>query len=195
MTPNGSGQVLSVLLVEGDTEAIFYDRVKTAFLQCPCKIEVIGGLFSVNKKILHALSTKNQDRTVRAYCCLDQESRYAPTPAFDLNFIRAEVREKIRNVLSVDAIIARQMIESWFFHDMSGIYKYLRVPIAQRKPKAFLPVERLRVEDLKRLFLRYKKVYTEGKRAKYFINRLDIQAISAKCVALQRGVALIVNRG
>jgi hypothetical protein len=97
-----TGNILSVLLVEGPTEAIFYGRIKEKFLQahCACKIEPIEGLYNVNKKVLNALKTRNTDRSVRAYCCFDRESRYAITPEFDLGFIRAELkRDRVINVL------------------------------------------------------------------------------------------------
>jgi hypothetical protein len=186
-----------VLLVEGPTEAIFYGRIKDKYLKgyCACKIEPIGGLFNVNDKVLHALKTKNTDRLVRAYCCLDRESRYAQTPAFDLKFIRAELkRVHAKNVLSVDQIIATQMIESWFFHDIMGIYKYLRVPQANRNPRAYIPVDKFHVDDLKNLFRRYNKVYSEGDRARHFIRSLDIEFICSQCTALKKGIEQIRSK-
>jgi len=194
---DASGDILSVLLVEGQTEAIFYGRVKDKYLlkaNCACKIESIGGLYNIHDKVLHALETKNTDRLVRAYCCLDRESRYAKTPAFDLGFIRSELkRDKVKNVLSVDQIIATQMIESWFFHDIMGIYKHLKVPKTNRNPTTYTPVERFRVKDLKDLFRRYNKVYTEGDRARHFIESLDIELIYRRCKALREGIELIQN--
>jgi hypothetical protein len=187
------GNILSVLLVEGPTEAIFYGQIKDRYLSpgCACKIECIEGLRNVNEKILDALKMKNSDRSVRAYCCLDRESRYAKTPEFDLGFIRADLKKnRVTNVLSVDQIIATQMIESWFFHDIMGIYKYLKVPQANRSPKAYAPVERLRVKDLKDLFRRYDKVYSEGERARHFIESLDIEIICSRCKTLRDGIAL-----
>jgi len=193
--PRSSSHLLSVLLVEGQTERVFYDRVKSTFLTCPCTIEVIRGLYNINTKILHALRTRHTDSPVRAYCCLDRESRYAKTPQFDLGFIRAELRKaNARNVLSVDAIIATQMIESWFFHDLAGIYRYLRVPKARRNLRACQPVERFRVEDLRGLFHRYNKEYYEGEKAKHLVDRLDIELIHGRCRDLQRGVSLILSQ-
>jgi hypothetical protein len=186
-----------VLLVEGRTEAIVYGRVKSFFLdgECPSTVEEIDGLFNVNKKILHALKTRHTDRQIRAYCCLDRESRYAKTPEFDLGLVQSQVAERgMSNVLSVDAIIATKMIESWFFYDLPGIYTFLRVPKAKRNVRAFKPPEAYDVSDLKALFRRHGKTYREGERARHFINRLNVPGICRNCKELGVGVALILER-
>jgi len=185
---------LSVLLVEGDTELLFYERVKAQCLRPSNRITIrhIGGLFNVNGKILRVLTSEYEDRMVRAYCCLDRESRSAPTPEFDLTLIRDELKARnVTNVLSVDAVIATQMIESWFFYDIAGIYAYLKVPKAKRKVRAYSPPEKFREKDLKALFRRYGKNYQEGKRTKPFIDQLDIAAIAADCEELKEGIAMI----
>lgn len=185
---------LSVLLVEGDTDLIFYDRVKELCLDASNRATVgqIAGLFNVNLKILNALVTRHRGERIRAYCCLDRESRYAQTPEFDLAFIRSELRARgTTNVLSVDAIIATQMIESWFLYDIMGIYRFLRIPKVKRNPKAYRPPERFRETDLKALFSRYGRIYREGKRAKNFIEHLDVVSIASGCLELRDGVAMI----
>lgn len=194
--PTGRGKILSLLLVEGPTEAIFYGRVKAGFLAaCPCVIECVTGLYDVNNKVLQALEARHDPRPVRAYCCLDRESRYAPTPEFDLDFIRGALTERgVSNVLSVDSVIATQMIESWFFHDIAGIYRFLRVPTPQRNLKAFAPVERFGVADLKALFRRHGKMYREGERARHFIESLNIRAIHDACQTLRQAVETILRQ-
>ena len=162
----------------------------------PSNVEQIHGLFNVNKKILSALSSRHTDRAVRAYCCLDRESRYASTPDFDLDLVRQKTRDlKLTNVVSVDAIIATQMIESWFLYDLAGIYRYLRVPKARRNMKAYSPPEAFRVSDLKELFRRHGKTYCEGRRARHFIERLDMAGIVRGSRALGEGIRLIVSQG
>lgn len=196
--PVSDANVLSLLLVEGPTESLFYGRIKRLFLDrfCSVTIEPITGLFNVNKKILSALKTRHIDRHVRAYCCLDRETRYSKTPQFDLGFIRNKiVAMNIRNVLSVDAIIATQMIESWFFYDIEGIYQYLRVPHSQRNLKAFNPPEAFRESHLKQLFRKHDKIYHEGRRASHFIDNLNVAKIVAECTALRDGINLILAQG
>jgi hypothetical protein len=191
---NSASNVLTLLLVEGDTDQLFYERVKSALVPGRCAVEVIGGLWNVNKKILCALA-RRRDEQIRAYCCLDKESRYAPLPVFDLKFIRRELKERgIANVLSVDAIVAVQMLESWFFHDLDGIYRYLQAPKSKRNMKAYDPVEALRDADLMRLFRQHGKEYEKGRRAKHFIDRLDVHRILERCPALREGIAKMRHR-
>jgi hypothetical protein len=195
--PSDCANVLTVLLVEGPTEEIFYTRVKTVYLdrRCSVKIECLSGLFNVNKKILQALTTKYTGQRVRAYCCLDRESRYAKVPDFELNLVKRSLRQRgASNILSVDAIIATPMIESWFFYDIAGIYTHLRVPKAKRAPKKYRPPEAFAVKDLKDLFRRYGKNYIEGDRAENLINKLDLDTIVCQCKALRDGIDLILSR-
>lgn len=185
---------LSLLLVEGQTDCIFYTRVKSVCLDGALRVSVhhLRGLFNVNKKILHRLTARDPHTPVRAYCCLDRESRHSKTPGFDLDFIRGELRSReARHVLSVEAIIATQMIESWFFHDLVGIYRYLRVPKSKRRRTAYTPPERYGKIDLQRLFRRYEREYVEGKRSTAFIESLDVAAIATRCEELKTGLSLI----
>jgi len=180
--------------VEGDTEVLFYQRVKEQLLGDIRRvtIEQLHGIFNINKKILNKIFMKSQSEIIRVYCCLDRESRHAVTPGFDIDFIKKEVVSKrLINVLGVDAIIATQMIESWFFYDLDGIYKFLEAPKAQRKKRAYQPPERFRVKDLGDLFRRHNRVYQEGKRAANFINHLDIGKIARECKEMREGLELI----
>jgi len=192
-----SQKPLSVLLVEGPTEVVFYERVKRLYLgDCRVVIEHIEGNFNVNAKVLDRLVAKYGDVPTRAYCCLDRESRYAKVPGLDLRFIERELAGKgADSILSVDAVIAKQMIESWFFHDVDGIFAHLRVPKKERKPRKWRPAERFRVEDLKALFRRYGKMYCEGERAKGFIESLNLEAIVTGCRDLRDGIDLIRRQG
>lgn len=188
---------LSLLLVEGDTERLFYERVKAECLVgiTGVKLENIRGLWNVNKKIMSCLLTKYREQAVRVYCCLDRESRYSKTPEFDLPLLRNEIRAKnLTNILSMDAVIATQMIESWMLYDIEGIYKFIRAPKARRRVRSFRPPEKCRKKDLQRLFKRCGKFYIEGKRAKTLIDALDLQKIATNCVDLRDGIELIQSQ-
>ncbi len=87
--------------------------------------------------------------------------------------------------------IPRQQIESWFFYDVEQIYGFLRVPRAQRKPRAFKPPEKFGYMDLQRLFDRYGETYNKGKKAANFINHLNIEKIVSNCKELREGVKLV----
>ena len=91
---------ISLLLVEGDTDVIFYERVKAACLstgQCRVVIQNLKGLFNINTKVvdkLYSYCQQHHDELVKAYCCLDRESRYGETPGFDLSEIIRNVGEQ-----------------------------------------------------------------------------------------------------
>jgi hypothetical protein len=189
-------QPISLLLVEGETEEVFYQRVKDEFLKgYRCKVICIGGLYNVNRKIVNKVFRYQQchsDELIRVYCCLDKESRYGMTPDFDIAIIKKRLLEiRIKRVLSVKKIIATQDIESWFFHDLDGIYRYLKVKRSDRNPQKYNPPERYNNEHLKKLFSKHGKEYRKGKRAGNFISKLNLKRIISNCNELKNGIELI----
>jgi hypothetical protein len=132
---------------------------------------------------------------VRIYCCIDRESR-DQNPPVDINYLAKtfDIGSRKCCVLSVDKIIATQMIESWFFHDMDGIYKFLSTPHSKRKYHKFKTPEKLTHIDLANLFIRSGKIYIKGKRCQNFINHLNIDKIYKACEELQEGIRLIARK-
>jgi hypothetical protein len=192
-----SKKPISLLLVEGETDEIFYKQVKTKLLtDYRCSIvKNLGGNYNINARVIERIDNylqQHQDEKIRVYCCLDRESRYGQVPEFDIKRIKKYIKdENIRSVLSIDLIRATQQIESWFFYDVERIYGFLRVPRAQRKPRAFNPPEKFCYMDLQRLFERYGETYNKGKKAANFINHLNIEKIVSNCKELREGVQLI----
>lgn len=196
MTYRGSQtgkQPLSVLLVEGQTEEVFYRRVKDTFLRdLRVTIELLEGLRNINEKVLNRLIHKYSDQDVRAYCCVDRESRYGNSPDLKISWIQHELlTEGMVNVKSIHAITATQMIESWFFHDVEGIFRFLEVRKSQRNPRRFRPPDKFGKVDLKKLFHQHGKEYREGERARSLIEALDIELIADSCYELRNGIKLI----
>jgi len=141
---------ISLLLVEGQTDEIFYARVKGTYLsECRIAIHNLQGLYNINAKIINQIvnyAQQHRDEVIRVYCCLDRESRCGTTPEFDLKRIEKYIKdESIKRVLSIDMIRATPHIESWLFHDIDGIYGFLRVPKSHRKPKTFKPPSKFRL--------------------------------------------------
>jgi hypothetical protein len=68
---------ISLLLVEGDTDEIFYKRIKSDLLaDCRCTVENLQGLYNINVKVIDRVVDylrKHKDEKIRVYCCLDRE--------------------------------------------------------------------------------------------------------------------------
>jgi len=190
---------VSLLLAEGSTDEIFYKKVKISHLRgCRATVRELHGLRNINAKVIDQIvgySQAHKDEVFRVYCCLDRESRYGEVPGFDIKKIEKYIKDgNLTNVLSIDLITATQQIESWFFYDIKGIYTYLTVPKSQRRINAFRPTARFGYRDLQRLFERYGKTYTKGKRAESFIYKLDIEKIVSNCTELREGIQLIQSQ-
>lgn len=192
---------VSLLLLEGYTEQVFYSVIRDRFLE-GIRIELrnIKGRGNVNKDILSEIYKyiyNNPNDFVRAYCCVDTERVKRTATPLDLDFICEKAKEKKMNqVLSVHAILAEPEIESWFFYDIEGIYKFLGTKASQRNIKRYKNPSSLTKKDLQQLFNsnRFGKVYLSGKRAANFINHLNIEKIVANCKELSEGIALIQSQ-
>jgi len=192
-------QPVSLLLAEGSTDEIFYKKVKISHLRdCRATVCDLHGLYNINVKVINKIVgyiQAHRDEVTRVYCCLDRESRYREVPGFDIRKIKKYIKdENLKSVLSVDLIRATQHIESWFFYDIEGIYAYLKVQRSRRRLNAFRPPEKFGYRDLQRLFERYGKTYSKGRRTKSFINKLNIEKIVCNCKELGEGIQLIKSQ-
>jgi hypothetical protein len=190
---------VSFLLAEGSTDEIFYNKVKVSHLRdCRATIRELHGLRNINAKVIDQIVgyiQAHKDEVIRVYCCLDRESRYGEVPGFDIKKVEKYIKDcNLTSVLSIDLITATQQIESWFFYDIEGIYVYLKVPKSKRSLNAFRPPEKCGYRDLQRLFERYGKTYTKGKRAESFINKLDVDKIVCTCKELREGIRIIQSQ-
>jgi hypothetical protein len=138
-------------------------------------------------------SYKYYDGLVRVYCCVDRESRFGRVPGLNLADIRQElISKKFTNVLSVNRIVATKMLESWFFYDVPGIYKYLKTPRAKRTVKKFNPPKKNDWRVLDRLYKQNGRTgYSKGRKAEGLVKCLDIPEIYKSCKELRNGVDLI----
>ncbi|HUT45860.1 MAG TPA: DUF4276 family protein [Sedimentisphaerales bacterium] len=190
---------VSLLLAEGSTDEIFYKKVKISHLRdCRATVRELHGLRNINAKVIDQIVgyiQAHKDEVIRVYCCLDRESRYGEVPGFDIKKIEKYIKDgNLTSVLSIDLITATQQIESWFFYDIEGIYVYITVPKSKRSLNTFRPPEKCGYRDLQRLFERYGKTYTKGKRAESFIKKLDVDKIVCTCKELREGIQLIQSQ-
>ncbi|MFH1716112.1 MAG: DUF4276 family protein [Planctomycetota bacterium] len=191
---------VSLLVLEGDTEEVLYSIVQDRFLhEIRVRQTNIRGRGNVNKDVLGEIfkyAYNNRNDFVRAYCCVDTERQKRSATPFDLDFVREQVRrnKKMVRVLSIDAILADPEIESWFFCDIDGIYRFLSAKKSQRNPKRYRNPENLCKQDLQELFGRFGRVYSPGYRASNFLHNLDIDKIVSQCRVLSDGIQLIQSQ-
>lgn len=181
MSPTRINRNYALILVEGDTEVIFYKRIKeTYFRGASSKTINLHGNWNINQKVLDVVTQHIDDHpNVRfsILICIDRESRSEKAP-IDMDLIKAEFAGN-PNIAEQDINIyeATQDIESWFFHDIEGIYTFLRTQRNRRKPEKFRPVEKLNNTHLSELFKCNSKEYKKGSASQNFINCLDLQKI------------------
>jgi len=190
---------VSLLVLEGDTEQVFYPLIRDRFLK-GIRIELrnIKGRGNVNKDILSEIYKYlyvNRHDSVKAYCCVDAERNKRSATPLDLELVCEKAKERGMNqILSIDQILADPDIESWFFYDIDGVYKFLSAKKSQRSMRAYRNPKNMGKKDLQRLFQRFGKAYLPGRRTAHFINSLDIAKIVDDCKALQEGIQLIQSQ-
>lgn len=186
--PHPKKKTHTLVFVEGDTECLFYDRVKNQFHKAiPLSIINLGGNWNINKKILNETETYkvcNPDRKFRVFIAIDRESRHGLAQV-DLQALKLQLKAMDISNKDVQLFEAVQDIESWFFHDVNGIFQFLRLHKVHRIPSKYTPVEKLNNRDLSKLFALAKKVYRKGFGSKNFIDKLNLSLIYSNTPTLQ----------
>ena len=179
-------------MVEGDTEVLFYNQMKSIYFQkYRVKIINLKGNWNIDTKILDissAFLTDHPDTQFVICICIDRDSRSGKAP-INMKRITNELNcypnIQQNNIRLYEAV---QDIESWFFHDIEGIYKFLHLPqksLSGSVLRKYKPVEKLNHQDLSRLFKQSGKVYRKGYASENFINNLDIEKIRNNSKVLQ----------
>lgn len=175
-----------LFLYEGDTEGEFYNKffdINIPSRSIRISRANLHGVYSLDMKVENKInsyldSVKFKDcNKIHIYVAYDREGERAKSPGLNIDNLRKKfVRTKSR-IKSINHIVATQDLESWFFHDMEGVYKYLRVPVAERRIKIHPNVDSTNNKILSALFHKYNKHYQKGKRAEGFIDSLNIDTI------------------
>jgi hypothetical protein len=193
--PDANSRHIALVLLEGDTEEEFYSRVAAeAFPQKRKAFRNLRGNFNVNSKIVDAaihFAASNPGDRFDVYVCVDQER--PNYPAYNHNLVHAEL-SRLPNFRGLFPVIAVLMIESLFFIDIDGIYRFLRTKKTVRKPGKFASFRRLTHRDLSQIFKQSGRVYIKGIRCQHFVNSLDVRKIISNAGELRSMVANIVER-
>ncbi len=189
-----------LFLYEGDTEGEFYKKLIDKYLS-PREIRKnygnLNGIFSLNDKVKsriesYLLNESFKDcKKIHVIVAYDRDGTIEKTPHLDTKSLEREFIYKNSRIATINEIIATQDLESWFFHDLEGIYSYLRVPKAKRVLSAYQNVAYTNNRTLSSLFHRFNKHYQKGKKASGFIDSLDLDKIYNNCDELKKAIAFI----
>ncbi len=190
-----------LFLYEGETELEFYRKIFDLYIP-KRKIQIrsknLEGIRKINKKVKNAifsyLDNYSERNKIHVLIAHDREGTRDTPSCFNARLLHQELKNKnIKRIVCIKEIIATQDIESWFFNDIIGIYKFLKVPRSQRNLKSYSNTESTNNRTLARLFYRYNKYYYKGKRVEGFINNLDIEKIYNSTPDLQKGIKYIIS--
>ena len=192
-----------LFLYEGDTEGGFYDRLFELLelnRQVQIKKKCINGVYSINNKVRKAVESylendKNAHvKFLNVFVAYDREKpREEIDGRIDEELIAKAVGDK--RLKTIHEIIATQMLESWFFIDIDGIYSYLDMPKSKREPHKYKDHEKFRHEDLNDLFRKKDKnsKYFKGDGCVDLIKALDLMKILDNCDDLKTGMNKILQ--
>lgn len=189
-----------LFLYEGETEDEFYKKIFSDYVPSRKIRRNYGnlkGIYSLNDKVESKIESylKNDSYTsckkIHVFVAYDREGSREIKTLLNLKFLRNKYIYKGSRISSINEIVATQDLESWFFHDLEGIYKYLKVPKAQRNLHAYNNVEATNNRILASLFHRFDNHYQKGKRAHGLVNQLDIDKIFNNVQELKDAITII----
>ena len=194
----------SILFIyEGYTEKEFYDAVFQLKLKGKNisidKHNLKGITKGMTKKVIDRISAYLDDKLkdkyahIHVFVAYDREGVRSTDTLLDIDKVRKEF-DKNPRIGSVNEIVATQCLESWFFHDMPGLYSYLKVPKKERTILKHPNTEAVHHKDLSRMFAKYGKTYTKrGNAAAGFINSLNLELIYNECEDLRVGIDTMIK--
>lgn len=193
---------LLYIFLEGNTEDVFYKKIADKYLKSISKkYKNLKTGTNINAQIVKYLyhfikDNSNSKYDLYVYAFIDKEGARSDVSEFNAAAILKELKKekvKIANIKEIAAIEAIFMIESWFFHDLEGICKYINLECTETLKRNYSNTEKFKNTDLAALFRKgkSKKFYRKGEES--FLNSLDIEKIYNNCDDLRKGIENIIN--
>lgn len=189
-----------LVLCEGETELEFYKMIFEKFVN-PTKLRRnysnLKGVYSLNDKVRSKIesylqnSAFNTCNNIHVYIAYDREGTRETETSLDIKGLQKTFLNKNSRIKSINEIIATQDLESWFFHDLEGIYKFLKVPASKRSMNLFKNTDNTNNRILSDFFYKHNKLYLKGKSVKGFLNCLDLDKIYSKASELKDAIEVI----
>ncbi|WP_238918383.1 DUF4276 family protein [Clostridium sp. YIM B02555] len=193
---------LLYIFLEGNTEDVFYKKIADKYLKSISKkYKNLKTGTNINAQIVKYLyhfikDNSNSKYDLYVYAFIDKEGARSDVSEFNATAILKELKKekvKIANIKEIAAIEAIFMIESWFFHDLEGICKYINLECTETLKRNYSNTEKFKNTDLVALFRKGKgkRLYRKGEES--FLNSLDIEKIYNNCDDLRRGIEDIIE--
>ena len=188
------------IFYEGETEDVFYKKVFEKYLRGVPKKPKPKNLHTgcninsqVANNLYHFLKEKsNSEIDLYVYAFIDREGPRSSDPQLDEKAILKALKNTdlsgkvIKNIKIIKSVEAIKMVESWFFYDIEGICKYLKIKCTNSIKSNYSNVEKYDSKDLSQLFKRNKKYYKKGEPG--FLSCLDIDKIFNSCKDLKDAI-------
>ena len=191
-----------LFLYEGETEGEFYKHFFDSLPQRSIRINWsnLKGVYGLNDKVRSKIHAYLQNHSfkdshhIHVFVAYDREGERHVSSILDTSALVKEFVECSNSrICEINEIIATQDLESWMFHDLAGIYKFLQTPKPLRNLKAYPNVEATNNYTLSALFHRNKKHYQKGRRVEGFLKSLDLKLIFSKVSELEEAKKKILS--
>lgn len=189
-----------LVLCEGETELEFYKILLGKYIN-PSKLRRnysnLQGVYSLNDKVRSKIESYLQNDAyksctdIHVFIAYDREGPRETESLLDIKNLKENYLYSTSRIKSINEIIATQDLESWFFHDLEGVYKFLKVPVAKRNMKLFKNTEATHNRILSNFFYKHNKLYQKGKKVQGFLNYLDFEKIYSNVQELKDAILAI----
>lgn len=187
-----------LFLYEGDTEGGFYDLLFDKLdltRKVQLKKKCINGNFNINQKIAdkaYEFLKSDKHKHIKYLTIIVAYDREDSRDKVTTRTNIPEIKKRLGSsrVKNIHEIIATQMLESWFFIDIDGIYNFLQLPKNKRTPDKYKDYEKFTSKDLDDLFKQQDKRsrYRKGYSSTELVRSLDLKKIYSKCSDLNIGI-------
>jgi len=144
-------------------------------------------------KIYKHIVNNNKENNIHVVIGIDREGNRDTESRVDLAYLDKKLEAVSDKISSIFEIIATQDIESWFFIDIDGIYRFLKVPRKMRNKRKYNNHEGFNNRDLSKLFRQHKRVYSKGNSVEGLVESLDLNRIYDECDDLKLGIQRMLD--
>jgi hypothetical protein len=186
-----------LFLHEGYTEEEFFDKIFKLKIP-PRSIRIrkrnLLGNWNINSKVANAIDTHlhkfPDENEIHVIIAIDREGNRNTGLSINLDLIKSKLKNNKR-IKSYNLIVATIDIESWFFIDISNIYRFLKITPMNRDIVKYEQFEKFDNYALSALFKKHGQIYQKRQKVDRFIDYLDLNKIYNTSIDLKNGIEII----